>query len=119
MLESSNKDGFKMSELNVKEMVKKLHETDQIEIEDAKNKGVKAYKFQAIKKLWGYLGDNFGDEYFLDLIEEQFGISDESNNQNERLIKEYIEKSQIKHDQRIKDLTNLFQQEIKILKQQV
>jgi hypothetical protein len=43
--------------------------------------------------LWGYLGDNFGDEYFLDLIEEQFGISDESNNQNERLIKEYIEKS--------------------------
>jgi hypothetical protein len=55
--------------------------------------GVNSYKFEGVKRLWRHLESNYGDEYFLDLIEDKFGISDQDNNNVESAIKAHIRDS--------------------------
>mgnify|MGYP000868129666 CR=1 FL=1 len=40
------------------------------------NNQVKSYKYEAIKRLWKFLENSYGEDYFTEVIEDKFGISD-------------------------------------------
>lgn len=40
-------------------------------------RNVRAARYEGSKRLWNLLGARYGEEYFLDIIEDRFGVADE------------------------------------------
>ena len=91
VFESIHKEGIKFLDMRVDQLVPRLWEVDMIEINEMQDKNIKAAGYEGSKRFWKLLGKYYGEDYFMDIIEDQFGISDEDNEKIERMIRGYIQ----------------------------
>ena len=115
--ENLNKEGVKYGDLKVEKLVNLLWEMDQIEIEEMAERHVKGARYEGAKRLWLLLEQRYGEDYFLDIIEDRFGMANEQSDQIDRQIRTHCDHSKRAHDKRLDELQNTYEAEIKALKQ--
>ena len=119
VLENMHKEGIKFHDLRVDHLVPRLWEVDQIEINEMKDKNVKAAGYEGAKRLWKLLGKYYGDDYFMEIVEDQFGISNEDNEKIERMINRHIERNKRAFTEKLEKLRDTYETEIKTLKNEL
>lgn len=101
--------------MRVDHLVPRLWEVDQIEINEMQDKNVKAAGYEGAKRLWKLLGQYYGADYFMEIVEDQFGISDEDNEKIERMINRHIERNKRAFSEKLEKLKDTYETEIKSL----
>ena len=115
VFESIHKEGIKFLDMKVDQLVPRLWEVDMIEINEMQDKNVKAAGYEGSKRLWKLLGKYYGEDYFMDIIEDQFGISDEDNEKIERMIRNYITGNKQIFADKLTKLKDTYEAEIKVM----
>lgn len=92
-----NKDGLKFNEMDTKTLIEKMAEVEEIKrdqnaqlrILDPTSKGNPDMNRPLV--IWNLLQSHFGQDYFLEVIEEEYGISPGANKQFETQINNHFE----------------------------
>ena len=113
VFESIHKEGIKYHDLRVDHLVPRLYEVDQVEIAEMQDKNVKAAGYEGAKRLWKLLGKYYGEDYFMEIVEDQFGISNEDNEKIERMIRGHIQRNEKNFTDKLEKLKNTYEGEIK------
>ena len=82
-------------------------------------RNVRAARYEGSKRLWNLLGARYGEEYFLDIIEDRFGVADEQQAQIDRQIRTHCDGSKRIHEQRLDELQTTYQEEVTALKNEL
>ena len=93
-MEAINSEGVKLSDLNTEKLIEKAaiieEQQKQSEIElralDPKATVMNKGKSSRPKAIWEFLQKSFGADYFLDVIEEEYGISPGANEEITKMI---------------------------------
>ena len=94
LMEAINAEGVRLADLSTEKLIEKAaiieEQQKQSEIKlramDPKATGINKGKTSRPKAIWEILQRNFGADYFLDVIEEEYGISPGANEEITKMI---------------------------------
>ena len=117
--EKIHKEGIKYRDMKVENLVQTLWEVDQIEIDEMVQRDVRGAYYEGTKRLWNLIGKYYGQEYFMDIIEDQYGISAEKSNSIDRQISDMLYRCKKIHEERLDKMNKTYQDEILQLKKEI
>ena len=115
MLESMNKDGIKFADMDTAILIKRMAEIEEVthdrnlELQRVDPTSRNRLEFNRPKVIWNLLKENFEEDYFLDVIADEYGIMPKANDFLAQKIKDHFEIDLRLYDEKQEEMVKSFE----------